>query len=73
VKERVREYWHDVVFRSLMFWLDVIFWKSKVTVWIRRILGMKPGLGFEDELEKSMRGLAKSSLGVEITADAFAG
>jgi len=29
--------------------------------------------GFEDELERSMRGFAKSNLGVDVAADAFDG
>ncbi|KAF5378111.1 hypothetical protein D9615_007627 [Tricholomella constricta] len=31
--QRIREYWHHLVFRGVMFSLDIIFWKNKFTVW----------------------------------------
>ncbi|KAF7970834.1 hypothetical protein HWV62_22784 [Athelia sp. TMB] len=72
--ERLREYWYYFLFRGVMFSLDVAFWESKMRAWVRRrILGQKGGEGFEDELERSLRGLAKSSMGVEIGPGAFEG
>ncbi|GLB42784.1 putative ABC1 family protein [Lyophyllum shimeji] len=71
--ERLREYWHHLIFRGIMLSLDIIFWKNKISLWIRERLGLHPGLGFEDELEKSMRGFAKSNLGVDVTPEVFQG
>ncbi|KAG6841653.1 hypothetical protein C0991_008638 [Blastosporella zonata] len=71
--QRLREYWHHLIFRSIMFSLDFVFWKNKITLWIRRHLGLRPGVGFEDEMEQTMRGLAKSNLGVDVAATAFQG
>ena len=34
---------------------------------------MKPGLGFADELERSMRGFAKSNFGMDVAPSAFEG
>ena len=79
--ERVKEWWHDVVFRTVMFSLDVAFWKAKFVIWFRELqvrlhlrrAGTKGPLGFEEELEKTMRGLAKDSLGIDVAQNAFAG
>lgn len=56
-----------------MFTLDLAFWKNKISLWIRRHLGLRPGEGFEDEMERTMRGLAKSNLGVDVSSSAFEG
>ncbi|KAH7886735.1 ABC1-domain-containing protein [Phlebopus sp. FC_14] len=69
---RSKEYWHYLVFRGIMFSIDLAFWVSKARQWLRIFLGMK-SVGFEDELEKSMRGFAKSALGVDIAPGAFEG
>lgn len=79
--ERVKELWHDLVFRTVMFSLDVAFWKAKSVIWLRglqvklhiRHAGAKGPLGFEEELEKTMRGLAKDNLGIDVAEDAFTG
>ena len=79
--ERVKEWWHDFVFRTVMFSLDVAFWKAKFVIWFRglqvrlhlRDAGSKGPLGFEEELEKTMRGLAKDNLGIDVAQNAFAG
>jgi len=79
--ERVKEWWHHLVFRTVMFSLDVAFWKSKFIIWFRglqvwlhmRGAGAKDPLGFEEELEKTMRGFAMDNLGIEVTENAFAG
>ena len=64
-----------------MFSLDVAFWKAKFVIWFRglqvrlhlRDAGSKGPLGFEEELEKTMRGLAKDNLGIDVAQNAFAG
>lgn len=68
--ERAREYWHYLVFRGIMLSIDVAFWTSRVRQWVRRLLG-KPSVGFEDELERTMRGIAKSTFGVDVAPGAF--
>ncbi|KAF8063508.1 ABC1 family-domain-containing protein [Lyophyllum atratum] len=73
ITQRLREYWHHLIFRGVMLSLDFVFWKNKISGWIRERLGLRPGVGFEDELEQSMRGFAKSNLGVEVAPDAFVG
>jgi aarF domain-containing kinase len=64
-----------------MFTLDVAFWKAKFSIWLTELqvklhlssAGTKSPLGFEEELEKTMRGLAKDSLGIDVAENAFAG
>ena len=64
-----------------MFSLDVAFWRSKFVIWFRgfqvrlhlRGAGAKNPLGFEEELEETMRGFAKDNLGFEVAQNAFAG
>lgn len=67
-----RELWRDLLFRSAMFSLDVVFWVSKIRQRVRALLGLTNG-GFEDELERSVRGFAKSTFGVEVGPGAFEG
>lgn len=55
-----------------MFSIDVAFWTSKMKQWIRMRMGLKVE-GFEDELERTMRGLAKSNFGIDIAENAFEG
>jgi len=45
---------------------------SRVRGWVRRRMGLMSE-GFEDELERSMRGFAKSNFGVDVAANAFDG
>ena len=70
--ERVREYWHYLLFRGVMLSIDVAFWTSKVRQWVRR-MSRKPNIGFEEELEKTMRDIAKSTFGVNVPPGAFDG
>ena len=70
--QRVREYWYYLLFRGVMLSLDVVFWTSRLKGWVRRKMGLMSE-GFEDELERSMRGFAKINLGVEVSPDAFDG
>ncbi|KAL6304993.1 ABC1-domain-containing protein [Sparassis latifolia] len=71
-RQRVREYLRYLTFLAVTWSIDVAFWISKVRQWTRVRLGLK-GEGFEDELERTMRGFAKTNFGVEIAADAFEG
>jgi len=67
-----RELWRDVVFRAVMFSVDVVFWASKLRQRVRALLGLANS-GFEDELERSVRGFARSAFGVEVGPEAFEG
>ncbi|KAG1782084.1 ABC1 family-domain-containing protein [Suillus placidus] len=67
-----RELWRDVLFRTAMFSLDIVFWVSKIRQRVRALLGLTNG-GFEDELERSVRGFARSTFGVEVGPGAFEG
>jgi aarF domain-containing kinase len=72
--ERLREYYRYIVFRAVLFSLDLAFWATRTRQWIRaRLGGGKEGEGFEDELERTMRGFAKSSFGVEVAPEVFQG
>ncbi|TFK35821.1 ABC1 family-domain-containing protein [Crucibulum laeve] len=79
VGERVHEWWHHLVFISVMFSLDIAFWKSRFLLWFwgwRRkwhLGGTERRGSFEDELEKNMRGFAKDSLGIDVGEGVFAG
>jgi aarF domain-containing kinase len=55
-----------------MFSIDFVFWKNKIVGWVRGKLGMRVE-GFEDELERNLRGFAKASLGVDVVEGAFDG
>jgi len=71
-RQRVKEYWHDVAFRTVMFSIDLAFWASKLRQWFKRMLG-RTSEGFEDELERTMRGFAKSAFGVDVAPGVFTG
>ncbi|KAF8556700.1 ABC1-domain-containing protein [Imleria badia] len=70
--ERAKEYWHYLVFRGVMLSIDLVFWTSKVRQWVRHMSG-KSSVGFEDELERTMRGFAKSTFGIDVAPGAFEG
>lgn len=70
--ERAKEYWHYLMFRGVMLSIDLMFWTSKVRQWVLRMLG-RSSIGFEDELERTMRGFAKSTFGVDVAPGAFEG
>ncbi|KAJ4486702.1 ABC1 family-domain-containing protein [Lentinula edodes] len=72
IGERLREYVNDIVFRSVLLSLDLAFWTTRLRQRIFAMFGLKSG-SFEDELEKAMRGMMKSSVGVEVGATAFSG
>lgn len=62
-----------MVFRSAMISLDIVFWASKARQWVMSRFFGRYAEGFEEELERSMRGFAKSNFGVEVSADVFEG
>ncbi|KDR71734.1 hypothetical protein GALMADRAFT_253465 [Galerina marginata CBS 339.88] len=79
---RLKEWWRHLLFRAIMLRLDLTFWKTRFIAWARvwrarlHLGGSASGKdagGFEEELEKTMRGFAKDSLGIEVAEDAFAG
>ncbi|EIN08686.1 ABC1-domain-containing protein [Punctularia strigosozonata HHB-11173 SS5] len=70
--ERLHEYWRYLIFRTVMFSLDVAFQASRFRQWWRQKLGFASE-GFEDELERTMRGIAKRDFGLEISHAAFQG
>jgi aarF domain-containing kinase len=55
-----------------MFSIDLAFWKNKIVGWVRWKLGLRVE-GFEDEFERTIRGFAKASLGVDVVEGAFDG
>ncbi|KAJ7663030.1 ABC1 family-domain-containing protein [Mycena rosella] len=74
LRTRLHEYYHYLVFRTVMLSLDVAFLVARTRQWLFRVLGLgRDGMGFEDEIERSVRGLAKSSFGMDVGADAFDG
>lgn len=80
IGERVKEWWHDLVFRVVMLTLDFSFWKSRFLRWFRNLRvkfhlggGVSRSGGFEDELERTMRDFAKDNLGINVGEGAFAG
>ncbi|KAF9236791.1 ABC1 family-domain-containing protein [Melanogaster broomeanus] len=70
--QRAKEYWHYLVFRVIMLSIDLAFWASKLRHRVRRILGMST-MGFEDDLERTMRGFVKNTFGVDVAPGAFDG
>ncbi|THH21361.1 hypothetical protein EW146_g173 [Bondarzewia mesenterica] len=71
--QRIREYWHHLVFLTVVYSIDAAFWVSRAKQWLRALWSGEEGLGFEDELEKSMREIAKKNFGVEMDSTTFAG
>jgi aarF domain-containing kinase len=55
-----------------MFSIDLAFWRNKILGWVRRRLGLRVE-GFEDELERNIKGFAKANLGVDIADGTFSG
>ena len=72
LRRRAREYVSHMGFVLVMFTIDFAFWMSKVKQWVKIKLGLTSE-GFEDELEKTMRGFAKNNFGVEMSENAFEG
>ncbi|KAN0060806.1 hypothetical protein ACQY0O_007465 [Thecaphora frezii] len=87
VATRMREWCADRLeflrFRSTLLLLDIAFWASGFSHWMLFLLrhplmvvkGQRDAQqrGFEDDLEKSMRKMAKDEFGVELDEGAFIG
>ncbi|KAE9406874.1 ABC1-domain-containing protein [Gymnopus androsaceus JB14] len=69
--QRLHEYMNYVVFRSVLFSLDLAFWSTRAKQWIFSLFGRK-SYSFEDELERAVRGVVKSNVGIEV-GNAFQG
>jgi len=71
--QRIKEWWSHIVFRSVMFSLDVIFWKTKFMTWLGdvkcRLLGGDVSSlrkqNFEQEVERSILEFAQENLGFQ--------
>ncbi|KAG7442157.1 ABC1-domain-containing protein [Guyanagaster necrorhizus] len=72
LRQRIKEYWSYVAFRSIMFSLDVLFWAIRFRQWFWLKLG-RYSSNFEDEIEKSMQVFAKGSLGMDVKVGVFQG
>lgn len=70
--ERLTAYGIYLRFRAALLALDAAFWASRVRYWVRGALGLARE-GFEDELERTMRRMAKSTLGLEVGPEVFEG
>ncbi|KAF7331011.1 ABC1 domain-containing protein [Mycena venus] len=74
LRTRLYEYYHYAFFRAVMLSIDLAFWLARTRQWLWHTLGLgRDGMGFEDEIERSVRGLAKTSFGMDVGADAFDG
>ncbi|KAI8974036.1 ABC1-domain-containing protein [Trametes punicea] len=69
---RLRELVHHLIFLSVMFSIDILFWATKLRQWFWSHFGHR-GESFEDELERTMRDFAKSNFGVDIPEKVFEG
>lgn len=67
LQQRVRNLWRHLKFRFALLSSDLVFYASR----IRQLLGW--GQGMESDLEQVMRGMAKSTFGVELNHDIFEG
>ncbi|KAF9260370.1 ABC1-domain-containing protein [Marasmius fiardii PR-910] len=70
--ERIREYTNHIAFRGVMLSLDIAFWTTRLKQWFWAKFG-RVALSFEDELEKTMRGLMKGNLGMDVETGVFNG
>ena len=70
LRQRASEYLHQVVFYTVMYTVDVLFWASHFKQWLRsRSAGTVKG--FEDELEAQMAEMMKREYGFEIDPAMF--
>ena len=65
--QRFWAYYHHFIFKSVLFTTDLAFWYARVKQWVTG----REDEGFEDALERSMRALAKTNFGIEISKDAI--
>ncbi|KAJ9145269.1 ABC1-domain-containing protein [Coniochaeta hoffmannii] len=66
LRDRLRNAWQHLIFKTVLIGTDVLFYFYKVRQWLGR------GGGMEDEVEAHMRGMAKE-FGVELQHDLFEG
>lgn len=59
--------WHHILFRLMLFSSDLAFYASR----IRQLFGL--GDGFEDDIEKQMKFIAKDQFGLELQHSVFEG
>ncbi|KAF9530080.1 ABC1 family-domain-containing protein [Crepidotus variabilis] len=85
--QQLKELYHHIVFRTVMFSLDLAFYRSRAHTWawtwvwrLRGALGFtaeKEALagsgGFEEELERQLRVITKDGFGLEMGQAAFDG
>jgi aarF domain-containing kinase len=70
--KRTKEYYYHFIFRASLLGLDAIFWVSKVRQYLGNLFGFKT-VGFEDELERQARIMAKTTMGVDVAPGVFEG
>jgi aarF domain-containing kinase len=70
--QKLSEYYHYFLFRAVILSLDIAFWAKRVKQLMKTRLG-SDSEGFEDQLERAMRGIAKSNFGIEVAPEAFEG
>ncbi|KAJ7638431.1 ABC1 family-domain-containing protein [Roridomyces roridus] len=68
-----RDTYHHLVFRFVMLSIDAAFYLSKARQWVYAMVSGQAGMGFEDEIERSVRGLAEKSFGMEVGEGVFDG
>ncbi|PCH36739.1 ABC1-domain-containing protein [Wolfiporia cocos MD-104 SS10] len=72
LSERLHEHQRYTIFRLVLLTIDLAFLWSQFKQWLRARMGLR-GEGFEDELERTMRGFAKSNFGIDMPEQAFEG
>lgn len=70
--QRLRAYVGYLGFLAVTLSIDLVFWTTRLKQWVSLRLGWTSS-SFEDELERTMRGFAKSNFGVDISETAFEG
>jgi aarF domain-containing kinase len=71
-RQRIREYIGYFAYLFATFAIDAAFRFTRFKQWARSLVGLE-SRGFEDELEQTMKGFAKSNFGVEIPDAALRG
>lgn len=72
LSQRFRSYLGYMTFQFITLAIDVHFRVTRARQWLYLLLGWRSA-NFEDQLEQTMRGFAKSNFGVEIGDAAFEG
>ena len=71
-RQRVQEYVEHLKFLAATLTIDAAFYFTRFKQWVGGLFGFA-SIGFEDELEKTMKGFAKANFGVELPDAAFQG